>query len=298
MSAALQAPDARLIPLALIDEGERLRQLNQHTVKALATSIGEGRLNDPIMLRPVGERFKLVAGLHRLGAHVLLGRTEIPAIVREMTELEARLVEIDENLIRAELTPLERISFVAARMQVWAERNPDQVVQDESLPKKQRGRPPKFMANLAENGGYVPTRQGFDQETAEAIGLSERSVRRIVATMTGLGGQLIFQLSAAPKIAENDSMLQALSKISDKAEQDATVKALMEGRAKSVPEARAIATGKPISKPKPDIAKQAEKLWRSMSASEKAQHYAFLSGQRPPKGWAAPARLEAADGEE
>lgn len=294
---ALQAPDARLIPIDQIDEGERLRETDPARVRELAVSIEETGLSQPILVRPKGERFALVAGRHRMSAFVHLGREQIPAIVREMSDLDARLVEIDENLIRAELTPLERVLFVAERIEAWAERNPDQVVRDETLPKKQRGRPPKNYVKLSEIDGYVSDRMGFVRETIEHTGLSERTVQRLVATMAGLGKDLIFQLRASPKIAGNNSILSALAGISDKAEQKATVKALVEGRARSVPGALALATGKPVSKPKPDPVKKAEKLWRSMSEAEKARLNTFLSSQRQPKGWTGPVCTEAGDGE-
>ena len=59
--------------------------------------------------------FDLVAGAHRLEAARSLGWTRIEAILVDGSPDEIRLMEIDENLARAELTALDRARFLAAR---------------------------------------------------------------------------------------------------------------------------------------------------------------------------------------
>jgi ParB-like chromosome segregation protein Spo0J len=50
----------------------------------------------------------LIAGRHRLEAVRMLGWDEIPVIVSDGTEIEAKMWEIAENLHRADLTVMER----------------------------------------------------------------------------------------------------------------------------------------------------------------------------------------------
>ena len=91
---------------------ERLRALNPSVVEELASSIREHGLIHPILLRPrsvdkIG--YLLVAGRHRLEAVRKLKWPSIRAEIREGLEAtQAELAEIDENLVRAELSPAER----------------------------------------------------------------------------------------------------------------------------------------------------------------------------------------------
>ena len=65
---------------------KRRRTLIDGTVTALAESILEEGLKTPILVRPDGDRFVLVEGLHRLEACRALGEETIPAY-----EVNARL---------------------------------------------------------------------------------------------------------------------------------------------------------------------------------------------------------------
>jgi ParB family chromosome partitioning protein len=98
------------IPIASIRIENRLRPLDSAKVAELAASIAELGLLQPIGIRPDGT---LVYGYHRLEACKQLGWTEIPAVVVDGDDLRAELAEISENLIRSELTLLERAEHLA-----------------------------------------------------------------------------------------------------------------------------------------------------------------------------------------
>jgi ParB-like chromosome segregation protein Spo0J len=108
-------------PVAEVTVGKRVRQLNEATVQELAQSIPAVGLLHPVTLS-TDER--LLAGLHRLEASKLLGWSTIPArmVSGEADELE--LVEIDENLMRAELTVLERAEHLERRRELYQARHP------------------------------------------------------------------------------------------------------------------------------------------------------------------------------
>jgi len=93
--------------------GDGRRELNAATVKKLAQSIEQVGLRHPITVKRKGDKYLLVAGRHRLEACKKLDREYVPASIVSMTNDEARLWEIAENLHRAELTKLERDDNIA-----------------------------------------------------------------------------------------------------------------------------------------------------------------------------------------
>jgi len=87
--------------------------IDPEKVKELSESIKEIGLLQPILLRPVSDRFEVVAGHRRFLAHERLGYPTIDAIVDEMTDLEAAIVRANENLSREDLTPFEEATVFA-----------------------------------------------------------------------------------------------------------------------------------------------------------------------------------------
>jgi ParB-like chromosome segregation protein Spo0J len=103
------------MPLAIDDIaiGAGHREVNAAAVKRLADSIDKIGLRHPITVREKGDKYQLVAGRHRMEACRKLGRDFVPATIVKMTNDDARLWEIAENLHRADLTKLERDEQVA-----------------------------------------------------------------------------------------------------------------------------------------------------------------------------------------
>lgn len=73
----------------------------------LVASVKEKGVLVPVIARPKGERFEVVAGNRRLRAAKLAGLAEIPARVENFSDEEAREVQIIENLHREDVHPLE-----------------------------------------------------------------------------------------------------------------------------------------------------------------------------------------------
>jgi ParB family chromosome partitioning protein len=99
------------LPLDTILLRDRLRPVSEADMMAVAASFAERGQDQPIIVRDAGDRggkLRLVAGAHRVTAAKYLGWASIKAIIRDMTSDEALLAEIDENLIRRELTILDR----------------------------------------------------------------------------------------------------------------------------------------------------------------------------------------------
>lgn len=155
------------IPIDCIRVAAHRRPLRD--VKALADSMEEIGLLNPITVRRDGPGYVLVAGLHRLEAAKALDWLEIEAVVVDLTDLEAELAEIDENLIRHDLTVLERSEQLARRKAVYEELHPEAV-------KPQGGRPPKNRETVSR----------FADDAAEKAGITARSVNQHVQIGTSI----------------------------------------------------------------------------------------------------------------
>jgi ParB family chromosome partitioning protein len=100
-------PAPLLIPLEQIDPSPRNPRRKLDGIEDLAESLRTYGLLQPPVVRPVGERFELVAGHRRLAAARALGWTHIPVLVRTAEQDEAYLLTLVENLQRDDLTARE-----------------------------------------------------------------------------------------------------------------------------------------------------------------------------------------------
>lgn len=92
------------IPVKEIKVRFRLRNPSEGKVLEIAESINQIDLINPVT---IDSEKNLIAGFHRLLAFKHLDRKEIPCVVREPDPKYAELVEIDENLMVNQLSPLE-----------------------------------------------------------------------------------------------------------------------------------------------------------------------------------------------
>ncbi len=108
--------EIRMIPVEQIhlDPGQPRRGVTAEKVAELAGSIRHVGVQVPLILRwdkPArpgdSPGVLLVAGERRLRAAKAAGLATVPAIVRELSDQEARTVQLVENLQREDLTPLE-----------------------------------------------------------------------------------------------------------------------------------------------------------------------------------------------
>ena len=83
------------------------RHFDEEKLRELTESIKAQGVLMPVLVRKDGEGYKIIAGERRWRASQLAGLHEIPAIVREVTEVEAFELALVENLQRADLNPME-----------------------------------------------------------------------------------------------------------------------------------------------------------------------------------------------
>ena len=80
---------------------------DEESLTELADSIREHGVLQPILVRPSGPKFELIAGERRWRASGMANRESIPAIVVEFDESTALEISIIENLQREDVSPLE-----------------------------------------------------------------------------------------------------------------------------------------------------------------------------------------------
>ena len=108
-----EAPEVLRLPLDLLRvRGQPRRRFEN--LEALAERIREKGVLQPLLVRRVGEAYEVVAGERRLRAAAMAGLKEVPARVLELSDKEARLLALVENLQREDLNPYEETLGVLA----------------------------------------------------------------------------------------------------------------------------------------------------------------------------------------
>ncbi len=83
--------------------------LDDEKMQDTVQSISEFGVLVPVLARPRPEGdYEIVSGHRRIHASELAGRTEVPAIIRNMTDDEAILIMVDSNLQREQILPSEK----------------------------------------------------------------------------------------------------------------------------------------------------------------------------------------------
>ena len=107
---AARTPTAvRDIPLERVIPNPSQPRMTWHeeTLGELAASIREHGVLQPILVRPAGDDFQIIAGERRWRASKLAGKETIPAIVERFDDATALEIALIENLQREDLSPLD-----------------------------------------------------------------------------------------------------------------------------------------------------------------------------------------------
>ena len=80
---------------------------NETKLNELISSIREKGVVQPILLRPSQDGYELIAGERRLRAAKSLGYAQIPAVIKDVDDLNAIELALIENIQRVELNPIE-----------------------------------------------------------------------------------------------------------------------------------------------------------------------------------------------
>ena len=84
------------------------KTFDEAALSELADSIALHGVIQPLLVRPISDGgYQLIAGERRWRASRLAGLTEVPVVIREMTDSEAMELALIENLQREDLNPIE-----------------------------------------------------------------------------------------------------------------------------------------------------------------------------------------------
>lgn len=216
------------VPISEIRIGDRKRALRDIT--DLVASIERVGLLNPVTIMPVeycdaGDMkvgYQLVAGLRRLTACAELKHDTIPAVVADLNALTAEIAEIDENLVRDELTELERGEQLGRRKELYEVRYPD----------TRKG----VSGGKARQGSA--TAKSAVADIAVKTDAPERTIRQSIRRADKIDTEVKEAIRHNAAIADSGVELDALASLKP-TEQKRAIKMVDEGMAATVREAKA-----------------------------------------------------------
>lgn len=171
------------------------RLVDDAAVSALAESIKENGLQTPITVRidpeipdpETGEvmgAYALITGAHRIAAFRLLGRDRIPAIIRTVDKIDAELLEIAENLHRADLTKEQRDRDIRRYADLLRKRQ-ERLVEGGQVAQTE----PPVLSDGRKKGPQHE--KGVAKKIAEQTGLSKSTVQRALSQQSGISRRAV-----------------------------------------------------------------------------------------------------------
>ncbi|HEY9830838.1 MAG TPA: ParB/RepB/Spo0J family partition protein [Stenomitos sp.] len=118
------------IPLAKIKlpDAQPRKYFDPKKLKQLVESIRKDGILQPLLVRPKGDNYELVAGERRYRAAKEIGLSEVPVNVREMSDDDARRYALVENLQREDLNPVEETQAILDLLAVSLKKNTKGVI--------------------------------------------------------------------------------------------------------------------------------------------------------------------------
>jgi ParB family chromosome partitioning protein len=107
-TATMAEPDSA-VAVELIDANpfQPRTSFSEAELSELSESVRAKGIIQPVLLRPAGERYQLVAGERRWRAAKLAGLQAIPAVIKDLEDKEMLELALTENILRDDLGPLE-----------------------------------------------------------------------------------------------------------------------------------------------------------------------------------------------
>ena len=204
--AVAEGADKFSVPEFKVIEADRLmrrpdtRTINDDFVVDLAASVRDQGLIAPLLVRPNGDNYEIIAGSHRAAACEAIGMRQIPCLVIDVGDAHAALRMIDENLIRRQLSVIEEAEALLQRKDLYVE----------LFPGTRRG---GFHGNQHTVGLRQLDRDQprFAEDTAAKTGISERTIDRKILRAERIVSEAKQIVRGTP--LETGSYLDVLAKV-------------------------------------------------------------------------------------
>src|SRR3990167_2843544 len=100
--------------------------IDEAYIEELGRSIKEHGLINPISIKPVGDRYEVIAGHQRLLAARRVGIIFLDCVIRDIDSNESLIITAHENLVRQDVNPVDEALFLG---RLVAEKNlsPEQI---------------------------------------------------------------------------------------------------------------------------------------------------------------------------
>jgi ParB family chromosome partitioning protein len=232
----------------------------------------------PIEVAPgVGNTLQLVAGAHRLAAAQLLGWETIEAVQTDGSADELRLREIDENLYRHELNPLDQAVFLAERQAIYERLHPE--TKHGSWDRKGKDA----------NSASLPKPKSFAEDVSSRIGLAKRTIQLALQRHQGIAPEAL-ELVRGTWIARKGSALDQLRDVPRQSQVEVARALLSDAvdRPRTVRDARRIVLREEVPTP-PDLVKRAFGQVEKLSVEERIELVEMMVN----RGWCAKPRRAA-----
>jgi ParB family chromosome partitioning protein len=119
ISKKTSAPLVRLIPIERIAPNPHQARSSLGNIQELMNSIKTKGVLEPIIVRPQGETYEIIAGERRYIASKNIGLKDIPAIEMNVSDNEAMEISLIENLQRKDLDVFEEADGLKALMDIY-----------------------------------------------------------------------------------------------------------------------------------------------------------------------------------
>lgn len=97
------------LPVDRIQRGkyQPRREMDAESLEELASSIRAQGIIQPLIVRPFGDKYEIIAGERRWRAAQMAGMTDVPVIIRDIPDEAAVAIALIENIQRENLNPIE-----------------------------------------------------------------------------------------------------------------------------------------------------------------------------------------------
>ncbi len=119
ISKKAAAPLVRMIPVDKIEPNPRQARSEMGNIEDLMSSIKARGVLEPIIIRPVGDKYEIIAGERRFVASRNVGLKELPCIEMNVGDNEAMEISLIENLQRKDLDTFEEADGLKMLMETY-----------------------------------------------------------------------------------------------------------------------------------------------------------------------------------